>query len=323
MLYPSGRYNLNFDISALLLSGFLLVYCLVHPRVRQERRARIFLLLLVNLLLSSGSELAAGILFNLGVSPGETVLLPLSIFIHISQLSQPYLLVIYLLEVLGFSRGLSAGQYAAIALPELAMVLSFLVPPIRRALFGSTAEEQIFERARNAFFGAIVLFCLAFAVGVLHRTRRAIRRWTFLQSLILIVCFLISILPQLLDHYLNATVFLQTLCMLGMYLILENSTDLFDAGSGFRTRTALWQESGVLFARHMPAAMVCVKLRDSGYLSMVLGAPTVNQLSREIGIYLQQFAGTTSTSAASPRGPMCSCSCPGRRQIPRRAQNRR
>lgn len=76
-----------------------------------------------------------------------------------------------------------------------------------------------------------------------------------------------------------------------MYLILENSTDLFDAGSGFRTRTALWQESGVLFARHMPAAMVCVKLRDSGYLSMVLGAPTVNQLSREIGIYLQQFAG--------------------------------
>jgi EAL domain-containing protein (putative c-di-GMP-specific phosphodiesterase class I)/GGDEF domain-containing protein len=292
MRYLSGRYNLNFDISALLLTVFLLVYYLVRPRVYQERRAKIFLLLLGNLLISASSELAAGILMNQELPEMDPVLNAVRVILHISQLSLPYLLVIYLMEVLGFSRSYAYREYALIAIPELVMILSFLIPPVRQAFFHSNAAGRGIERTWDVFFfGTVVFFYLVLALVILFRSKRAIRRWTFTQTITLIACFLLSIVLHLADPYLHISIFIESLCMLGMYLTLENNTDLYDAGSGLRTRTALWQESGMLLQLHVFATLISIKLRDAGYLSMVLGVPAVNQLTKEVAIYLQQFAG--------------------------------
>ena len=52
-LYPQGRYNLNFDISAMLLAGLLFLFYITRPRVFQERRTKYFMILLGTLFLSA------------------------------------------------------------------------------------------------------------------------------------------------------------------------------------------------------------------------------------------------------------------------------
>jgi EAL domain-containing protein (putative c-di-GMP-specific phosphodiesterase class I)/GGDEF domain-containing protein len=289
--YPAGRYNLNFDVCAMFLAGILFIFYITRPRVFQEKRTRCFLLLLFVLFVSSLCEFCASVMFNSGSYSGSSALDAVLTISHTAQVLLPYLLAVYLLEVLGFSRRITRRRALLLALPELFLLVQIMATEIRSVARG--AEPHVTQTGvtlYNIFFSAVIWFYIGICLVVLVRSRRALLRREYISILIVLVAFWCAMVPQLFDPYLKATEFLVSLCMLGIFITLENDADLYDGATGLRTRTAIWRESQEIFDQEISSFVVSIKLGNTGYLSMMLGIPAMKELDREVGIFLQQYA---------------------------------
>ncbi|MGN1022394.1 MAG: hypothetical protein ACI4OJ_02755, partial [Lachnospiraceae bacterium] len=289
--YPAGRYNLNFDVCAMFLAGILFIFYITRPRVFQEKRTRNFLLLLFILFISSLCEFCASVMFNSGSYNGSATLDLVLTLSHMAQALLPYLLAVYLLEVLGVSRRITKRGTWILALPELILNTLIVITQIQSTVKG--AEPHVTQTGVTIyiiFFSLVIWFYIGICLVVLVRSRRALLRREYISILIVLIAFWCAMVPQLLDPYLKATEFFVSLCMLGIFITLENDADLYDGTTGLRTRTAIWRESQEIFDQNLTSCVVSIKLGNTGYLSMMLGIPAMKELDREVGIFLQQYA---------------------------------
>ena len=135
-LYPQGRYNLNFDISAMLLAGLLFLFYITRPRVFQERRTKYFMILLGTVKIEAALALT-----------------------HLFSVSQPYFIVLYLLEALGFSRRYTKAEYFAIAIPEIALITLLLMTTLRHLVSGgSLGDPDTYALFFKVWFAAIIVY---------------------------------------------------------------------------------------------------------------------------------------------------------------------
>lgn len=290
-LYPQGRYNLNFDISAMLLAGLLFLFYITRPRVFQERRTKYFMILLGTLFLSALLDFSVCAAMNSGISRGTVKMEAAIALTHLFSVSQPYFIVLYLLEALGFSRRYTKAEYFAIAIPEIALITLLVMTTLRHLVSGgSLGDPDTYALFFKVWFAAIIVFYMTVALLLLHRTKNVLLRREYIAILALIFAFLVSMIPQFVNSHLKMTRFLVALCMLGIYITLENNADLYDTETGLRTRTTLWRESEAIFSLSLHASVVSIKLGNTGYLAMMLGIPAMKELYHQVGMYLQRYA---------------------------------
>ena len=63
MLYAPGRYNLNYDISAILLNVIIMIFFLTKKKVR-DRRVKLFMSLEFILCVAAAGELGTALIRN-------------------------------------------------------------------------------------------------------------------------------------------------------------------------------------------------------------------------------------------------------------------
>lgn len=294
MFYPTGRYNLNFDIGALLLGAVLLIFYIMRPRIYRERRTRRFLLLLTMMALSAANELCASVYRNIqneGIQVSTELPAIATFFSHFTHNSLPYVLFLYIYEVMGISKRAGARTWILLSVPEAVMTF-FLVVPQLRVLIYYYAENGLYCHGIIYYqlYIAVYVFYNLVGLYMILAYRKALLRREFISILVVIFGFSLSMIPMFFNQYMKITIFLQSLCVLIICIMLESDAEQVESSTGLRRRYALWKDVRQCFMAKNRAYVISVKLHSFNHYRMILGTPASKKLQKAIGAWLQQFS---------------------------------
>lgn len=294
MLYPTGRYNLNFDIGALLLDAILLIFYFMRPRIYHERRTRLFLLLVVMVELSAANELYTSVCRNLlnDGTPFHAEFLGIATFFsHFAHNSLPYIMFMYLHEVTGLSRRTSMRTYALLTVPQAIMTFFLVIPPLRHMIY-YYSDDGVYCHGiiYTQLYVAVYVFYSLIGLYMLVSYRRALLLREYISILIVQFGFDLAMVPMVINQYLKITIFLQSLCVLIICIMLESDGEQFESETGLRRRYALWKDIRQCFEAKSRAYIISIKIHNFDYYSMILGTFTTKRLQRKIGAWLQQLS---------------------------------
>lgn len=292
MIYPTHRYNLNFDVCALCLSVFLFALYIAKGRSLKERRVTLFLLLAACVGFSAGDELFTSLYRNGAMEMPHLTVTALTAATHLFHNSIAYILALYEIELLGISKGFSKIRYFLFSLPEIFLGVMILVPPLRsRFLFyydDAGVYHGIHPGMYLVYYSVICVYAL-YCLSMLIRHRRVLTRREYILMLLIYAGFAASVIPAFISRYLRSTIFLQSLLVLGIYMVIENDAEAYDADTGLRSRFALWKETRGLFTAGYSSYVISVKVRDVDYYGINLGYRTMAALYRAVGTELRKL----------------------------------
>lgn len=288
MIYPSGRYNLNFDLCAGFLNLFLLFTFFRKKNVR-NLRSHLVALMTLTLMLSAFAEFATGAFRNVG-SSNLLLLETVTCFAHFFHISVEYLMALYVLELTGRAYSYTWKKYLIFSIPEIALAVATVLPCIRRLLYSYDVSGQYTRGSFYPFYAFVASCYVLYSMLLLLRYRKSMGK-DFWYILTCFYAFLGGLILELINPYLRASIFMQSLFLTGCFLILENNDEMMDAETGLFSAYALKRDAEVLFGNRMSSYAIAVKLQHYQHYSMMLGMDTTNRILRELGRWLMRFEG--------------------------------
>lgn len=290
LLYTPGKYNLNFNIAASLMDTLILVFFLSRKKARNYR-SKLFVLLLINLTIAAIAEDADGLMRNGLLDCSNNLKTFITVVAHYFHESIAFLLTLYLLEILVSFREVRHSEVWLISIPQILLTVFELVPPLRHLLYyydkaGFYNRGQLYA---VIYYGIIIAYLL---IGVLIM----VRNWnTFAQKdlryvVFVTIGFIVSMMFEWIDQYLRVTVFLQSLCMLGIYVYIENDRETFEEGTSLMNKNALMRETNILFeGTDYTSYVISVRIRRNEMYEVTLGEEIASGLLRKINVWMSQL----------------------------------
>ena len=290
-MYPTGRYNLNFDLAAGFLD-LLLIFAFFQKKRIHSFRARLFFGMAAEMAVAAFGEFATGALRNCG-SQNHLLLEATTGIAHYFYISTGYMLLLYLLELTGCGYGMSRRRKLLISLPEYVLTVVMVLPFLRGLTYSYNEAGQYTRGDFYGIYAVVIAFYAIHCLILMLRYRKSLGE-DFYYLLILYAGWMGSFLLELTSPYLRATVFIQSLFLTGCMILMDNGDELQDAETGLLSGYALNKDARVLFADHYTSCLIAVKLQHYTYYSMMLGTETTSGILQEIGTWLQGMAGKDS-----------------------------
>lgn len=250
---------------------------------------RILLMMVMTMTVAAFGEFTTGYLRNTGCR--NVLLLEFVTGVaHYFYISVEYLLALYLLELTGRAHGLSRKRFLLISIPEFVFTLAFMFPFLRDRLFRYDAMGNYARGELYFLYDIVVAFYAVYGFALMIGYRKVIRR-DFGYVLILYTGFLGSLVLELASPYLRASIFMQSLFIAGCILLMDNGEEMVDGETGLCSAYALRQDADAMFGNGYSSHVIALKLQHYEYYSLMLGAETTGKILKEIGSWLQNFAG--------------------------------
>lgn len=286
MFYPAGRYNLNFDVCAIFLCGFMLLYFILKKNLHIRRVRAIFWVALFMLLSASGElimDIARnnnGIYFSNGQAEIATLVS------HLAHNSVPFLLSIYLLTLTGLVHIMTNKHWAAFCLPETALIVSHFITPVRR-LFYYYHGDCVYVRGPlyNGYYIFVTFYIICGAI-ILFAHLSSVRKKDCAYILFLCGGFLFAMIVGIINPYIKITNFLQVLFLVSSFLLLENDY-LIDERSGLYNTRGLMRDTYSLFSASYKSYVLSVKMQHFNYYRLMLGTTATTNVMRQIGRWMR------------------------------------
>lgn len=290
MLYPAGRYNLSYDICSIAICAFVLLYLIATGNLR-IRRIRSYFWLVVCMLLCSSGELAMDIARNdNGIFFTNAQAEALTFVSHVAHNSVPFLLVVHLLALSGLRHGLKRRDLVLISLPELILLVSHVIPPIRHLIYYYYGNCEYARGPLYCLYYLVVAFYVIYGVSVLVIKRSSIERHIIKYVTILCAGYLIGMIVGMANTYIRVTNFIQTLVLSSAFILLENENSLRDNVTGIYNIRGLTRDAFPLFHSSSTTYILSVKLQDINNYRLLVGMDAMGQMLHEMGSWMLGLA---------------------------------
>ncbi len=285
MIYPIGRYNLNFDLCAGFLDLLLLI-SLLRRRNLQSKRIRIFVGMVVLMIFAAFGEFSTGVIRNTGYTEG---LLPelVTAVAHFSYISVEFMLAMYILQLTGRGHGLSGARLLLLSAPEVIFTAALLLPWLRSNIFYYDEAGLYHRGSLYIIYVLVVAFYTLYCLALIILYRKAIRH-DFVYVIGLYCGFLVSLMLELTGPYLRASIFIQSLFLAGCTLLLGGEEGAADQETGLYSTWSLSKDMGTLFGTKYSTYVIAVKLQHFNYYHVTLGAGTMHGVLSEMGRWLRE-----------------------------------
>ncbi len=288
-MYPTGRYNLNFDISAILLTFFLLV---IYFRSKQRGRniSRLFAWIIFILNITSIMDLFQVIMRN-DPSMFNYYIGVVGIFLaHILHNSLACMYSLYIIYMTRTNYLMTKRQKILFFIPEALLLIFSFVPALRQKLYTLSNTGVYSHGPLYNYYYVIVGIYFIITLFVIIKYRKTLKdnlvyTWIFFGGSSL------SVVISSLFPYLRATLYIQSLCALGIFIAIENANTGFDNESGAMTGYALIKEAEILYSEPFKSAVVSVKIPNMDYYISIFGRNNVFKLIRAVSSYLSFIGG--------------------------------
>lgn len=285
MIYPVGRYNLNFDLCAGFLDLLLLI-SLLRKRDLQSRRIRVFVGMVVLLTIAAFGEFSTGVLRNTGCTAGLAPALVTAVA-HFSYISVEFMLALYILQLTGRGHGLSGARILLLSAPEIVFTMALLLPWLRSNIFYYDEAGVYHRGSLYILYVLVVSFYTIYCLVLIILYRRAIQH-DFVYVLGLYCGFLLSLVLEMIGPYLRASIFIQSLFLAGCTLLLGGEEAAADQETGLYSTWSLSKDMATLFGAKYSTYVIAVKLQHFNYYHVTLGAGTMHGVLSEMGRWLRE-----------------------------------
>lgn len=289
MLYAAGRYNLNYDIAAMLLNVCILIFFIAKKKIR-DRRAWLFITLEIILFVSAAGELGTALIRNGTVAATPFQKTVVTIIAHYFHNSVGFVLLLYLFEILGRLRTMHRFQYVLLSIPQVVLTVFIFVPPLRRQIFYYEPDGNYYHGPLYvAFYCSLIIVYLIIGIVNLARHKKTLVRKDMYYCLFATVVFIAAMFTERISKYMRCCVFIQSLCMLAVYVTIENDDETFDYETGLMSRFSLWKEARLLFDTNHTSYIISVRLQDNDYYDVMLGPDITHGISKLISDWLARL----------------------------------
>lgn len=309
-MYPVGRYNLNFNISASLIAAVLVIFCIMKKNMR-KRTSVCYVLMISFLGLASVSETITLVMLNdpngINYLFGEVT----ASLTHLLHGSVPYLFQLYVVAHFHISKKRKdAAVMLLTAVPEIILILLVLVAPLRRLcwIVNVAGSGSIEEGVLYPYFFFTAAFYILCALFTIIRNRRVFRS----EAVCMLVYIGGVILSRVIDYFhphMQMTYLIEVLCLLLTYLVLENDGVNTDIETGAYNRYAFHQDMNIIFGTDTEATVIAVKTQTLHYNQMIFGAENAGALQRSIYLWLKERFGKDARIYYTGRGNYVLLAC--------------
>ena len=286
-MYPQGRYNLNFNISAFLIAIVIIGFCLLKKDMK-KKTTRIFMLIVSFLGIASLCEVFTLIMRNDPSKFNYDVCTITSFISHLLHNSVPFLFLLYVrIHFRPNKTGFFNKSFYLMTIPEAVLCLLILIPPLRHLCWDIGMDGSYTHGVLYNYFFVVVSFYIICIISYLIRVRKVFKHEIMYMSL-LIGGFVISLIVQAASSHLKITYLIQTLCMLGEFFIIESDGENIDKSTGARNRYAFQNDVNIIFGTYSRAEIIAVKTHTQHYSSSVFGMDNFSAMQKSIYKWLDE-----------------------------------
>lgn len=286
MISIAGRYNLNFDIAAIIVCIPLLIYLIKEGNLH-FRRVRSFLWIVICMLCCTVSELGIDIIRNSG-SPSfsNTIAEVLTFISHVAHNSIPFLLVMYFLAMTELWRGLKNKQFAILSIPEDLFIIIHLIPSTRHLLYYYTNNLVYVRGPLYCIYYIVVCLYMLIGIAILAVKRNSIKKQNIVTISILWMTYYLAMIISMFNKYIQITNFIQMLIFIGTYFFLEDDRSMLDKETGIYNENGLERDVFPLFHSSYRSYILSLKLQDMNDYRLMIGSNAMKRVLREIGKWM-------------------------------------
>ena len=290
MIYPSGRYNLNFDICAIIMCALLTVYLLIFKKL-YVRRTRAYLYIVICMVLCSSGELAMDIVRNnngLVFTNGQAELV--TFISHVSHNSIPFLLTMYFLALTGLWHNIKNKDIVLIGIPEIILVVTHIIPPVRHLIYYYYGNCQYARGPLYCLYYFIALFYFIFYVAVFIKKRASIQKANMVYGIVLCSGYILGMVIGMINPYIRMTNFIQALVLSSAFFLLENDDTYLDKVTGVYNARRLVEDTYPLFHSKKSTYILSIKLQDMNDYRLMVGMSAMTEILHQIGSWMLSIA---------------------------------
>lgn len=290
MIYPAGRYNLNFDICAMIISLLLIAYLIFAANLK-VRRTRSYFWVALAMFLSACGELNVGIMRNdNGISTSVTQAEIATFTSHLAHNSVPFLLLMSFLVNTGLYHGLKKKGLTALCVPEGILVFAHVIPPIRHLIYYYNSSEQYVRGPLYPIYYFVVLIYILAGMILFFFYRSSIRKNYKIKVTILLIGYVSGFVVDFCNKYIRMTDFIQSVVLATTILLLENDENLLDSVTRVYDANALTRDTYPLFHSSNTSYILSIKLQDLNNYRMMIGAAGMTEILHQMGAWMLSIA---------------------------------
>lgn len=289
-------YNIHYDICAMVISLFSVVFTLSKKGFRQKQNLVLFLLFcatfgaaffdiissIANSYVDNWSDSARNG-FNYG-------------YLLIQNL-MPYLLCCYVVHVIGLTFRLGRKQVAKMfvkmAIPQMFAYLILISNPLTKLVFFYD-EEGIYRHG----FGMYVLYGFAFlyllyAYYLLVKYGKNAVRITRIMVLVFETASLLAVIAQIIFPHILLQLCVESLCLLGLLVTVENEAEIVDQVTTCYNRNRFLWDMRLGLENQAAYELILIKLPNLGSYNMSVGISEVNKIMKVVGLWIRNVSKET------------------------------
>lgn len=286
--HPPGRYNLNYDICAILLDIAISIFFLMKRRAK-DRRTALFLILEGILIVSALAEVGTSMYRNGTVEFSDSMTTFVTIVAHYVHNSLGLVTLLYVLEILGRLRMMKKSDFVIISIPQLVLTVFMAVPQLRWTLFYYDAQGYHRGIFHDLYYLMIGVYVIEGIINILKH-HKAVFFKDLVYSLFVAAGFVLSMLAQAFNPYLRSCIFLQSLCMLAVYVTIENDDETFDYETGLLSGYSLRKEARFLFDDDVKSHIISVRISNNEYYNEILGTEIARGIVKQMSAWMARLS---------------------------------
>lgn len=290
MIYPTGRYNLNFDICSTAICIYLIIYLILTANLK-VRRVRMFFFITVCMLLCSSGELAMDICRNdNGICFANWQAELFTFISHLTHNSVPFLLTLYFFSITGLLFGMKTWNKVLLCVPEVILVFAHIIPPVRHLIYYYSGDCEYFRGPLYQIYFWIVAFYTVYGIGALLFHHSAIQERTLIYSIILCAGYIAGMAVGMINTYIRVTNFIQSLVLSASFLVLADEESMLDKVTGVYNTNGLIRDSYPLFQANYRSYVLSIKLQHFNYYRLMVGMDTMTHILHQMGAWMLSVA---------------------------------
>ena len=300
-MYPTGRYNLNFNISAFLLAAFIAAFCLFKKDM-QKKTSRIYFLIVSFLGISALSEVFTLMMRNDPEQFDYTLCCVTSLISHLLHNSVPYLFLMYVYAYFRMSKKKTDPlKFLMLSIPEIVLCILIIVPQLRVLCWDIGRDGTYTHGVLYNYFFAVTLFYILCIIAEIISKRKAFHS-EIGYVMLFIAAITVSLIMQAVSSHLKITYFIQMLATLAAYFLLENNGENTDKNTGALNRYAFQQNFVKILGTNTRTNLIVIKTQTQHYSSTVFGLENIGAIQKSIYTWLSERFGKEAEIFFTGRG---------------------
>ena len=281
-------YNIHYDVSAMAISLFAILFTIVKKGLH-KRQNKILLALLAVCFLAS--------LFDITSSIGNSHIVQWSIphrdFHNYAYLllhnCMPYLVSLYIVALTGmnFGRSKNAFLHRLHFLPVAFSVLLLTSNLFTRKVFYYDGQGIYTHGPLFPILFILAYFYFVLCIFLLFRFGKNVSASKKGMALLFLIASLVSVVAQMLLPTILLQLCVESLCLMGMVIVVDNEDEVLDVEYGCYNRKAFIYDFYLYQHNDTTFPLIIVKLERLTAYANTIGIVSMGQLKRRLGDFLK------------------------------------